>query len=298
VNSRLVPLSTKLESGDIVEIITSRAQDAHPSRDWLDFVASSRAAAKIRQWFTRERREVSLTDGRDFVMKALRRESVPIPSARREDLLKEVAADLGYTDLESLYVAVGDNRLSAGTVANRLTRILAPQVEEIDEDLLEPPQRRQGPRPTRGITVEGMDDLLVRIARCCAPVPGDDIMGFVTLGRGISVHRTDCTNFGALQERGERMIDVSWAQEQGGSYFVWIQVEALDRPGLLMDVTRVLSDFGANIHASSSATGRDRVAILRYEVEMSDPQLLERLLSDIRNVKGVFDAYRLVPKGE
>jgi GTP pyrophosphokinase len=298
VNDRLVPLSTKLESGDIVEIITSRAQDAHPSRDWLDFVASSRAAAKIRQWFTRERREVSLTDGRDFVMKALRRESVPIPSAHREELLKEVAADLGYSDLESLYVAVGDNRLSAGTVANRLVRTLAPEVEEIDEDLLEPPQRRQGPRPTRGITVEGMDDLLVRIARCCAPVPGDDIMGFVTLGRGVSVHRTDCTNFGALQERGERMIDVSWAQEQGGTYFVWIQVESLDRPGLLMDVTRVLSDFGANIHASSSATGRDRVAILRYEVELSDPQLLERLLADIRGVKGVFDAYRLVPQGE
>jgi GTP pyrophosphokinase len=298
VNSRLVPLSTKLESGDIVEIMTSRAPDAHPSRDWLDFVASSRAAAKIRQWFTRERREVALNDGRDFVMKALRRESVPIPAAHREDLLKEVATDLGYPDLESLYVAVGDNRLSANTVSNRLTRTLAPQVEEIDEDLLEPPQRRQGPRPTRGITVEGMDDLLVRIARCCAPVPGDDIMGFVTLGRGVSVHRTDCTNFGALQERGERMIDVSWAQEQGGSYFVWVQVESLDRPGLLMDVTRVLSDFGANIHASSSATGRDRVAILRYEVEMSDPQLLERLLSDIRNVKGVFDAYRLVPQGE
>ncbi len=298
VNSRLVPLSTKLESGDIVEIITSKAQDAHPSRDWLDFVASSRAAAKIRQWFTRERREVALTDGRDFVMKALRRESVSIPSARREDLLKEVAADLGYSDLESLYVAVGDNRLSASTVSNRLARNLAPEVDEFDEDLLEPPRRRQGIRPTRGITVEGMDDLLVRIARCCAPVPGDDIMGFVTVGRGVSVHRTDCTNFGALQERGERMIDVSWAQEQAGSYFVWIQVEALDRPGLLMDVTKVLSDFGANIHASSSATGRDRVAILRYEVEVSDSQLLERLLFDIRNVKGVFDAYRLVPQAE
>jgi GTP pyrophosphokinase len=297
VNGRLVPLSTRLESGDIVEVITSRAQDAHPSRDWLDFVASSRAASKIRQWFTRERRDLALADGRDFVMKALRRESVPIPAASREDLLKEVAADLGYSDLDSLYVAVGDNRLSATTVSNRLVRTLAPEGNEADVDLLEPPRRRQGPRPTRGITVEGMDDLLVRIARCCAPVPGDDIMGFVTVGRGVSVHRTDCTNFGALEERGERMIEVSWAQEQGESFFVWIQVESLDRPGLLMDVTRVLSDLGANIHASSSATGRDMVAILRYEVEMSDPQLLERLLIEIRDVRGVFDAYRLVPKG-
>lgn len=297
VNNRLVPLSTKLESGDIVEIITSKAQDAHPSRDWLDFVASSRAASKIRQWFTRERREVALADGRDFVMKALRRESVPVPATHREELLKEVAADLGYSDLEALYVAVGDNRLSATTVSNRLVRTLAPQSEESDQDLLEPPRRRQGPRPTRGITVEGMDDLLVRIARCCAPVPGDDIMGFVTVGRGVSVHRTDCTNFGALEEKAERMIEVSWSHQQGESFFVWIQVESLDRPGLLMDVTRVLSDLGANIHASSSATGRDMVAILRYEVEMSDAQLLERLLIEIRKVSGVFDAYRLVPKG-
>ncbi len=297
VNGRLVPLSTELESGDIVEVITSKSQDAHPSRDWLDFVASSRAASKIRQWFTRERRELALADGRDFVMKALRRESVPIPAANREDLLKGVAADLGYSDLDALYVAVGDNRLSATTVSNRLARTLAPQSEESDHDLLEPPKRRQGPRPTRGITVEGMDDMLVRIARCCAPVPGDDIMGFVTVGRGVSVHRTDCTNFGALEEKSERMIDVSWALEQGGSFFVWIQVESLDRPGLLMDVTKVLSDLGANIHASSSGTGRDMVAILRYEVEMSDPQLLERLLIEIRNVSGVFDAYRLVPKG-
>ncbi|MGI9609745.1 MAG: TGS domain-containing protein, partial [Acidimicrobiia bacterium] len=297
VNGRLVPLSTKLESGDIVEVTTSKSQDAHPSRDWLDFVASSRAASKIRQWFTRERRELALGDGRDFVMKALRRESVPIPAAHREDLLKEVASDLGYSDLDALYVAVGDNRLSATTVSNRLARTLAPQSDESQQDLLEPPKRRQGPRPTRGITVEGMDDMLVRIARCCAPVPGDDIMGFVTVGRGVSVHRTDCTNFGALEEKGERMIDVAWAQEQGGSFFVWIQVESLDRPGLLMDVTKVLSDLGANIHASSSGTGRDMVAVLRYEVEMSDPQLLERLLIEIRRVNGVFDAYRLIPKG-
>jgi len=298
VNGRLVPLSTKLESGDIVEVITSKAQDAHPSRDWLDFVASSRAAAKIRQWFTRERRELAFADGRDFVMKALRRESVPVPAAHREELLKEVANDLGYSDLDSLYVAVGDNRLSATTVSNRLVKTLTPQGEETDQDLLEPPRRKLGPRPARGITVEGMDDLLVRIARCCAPVPGDDIMGFVTVGRGVSVHRTDCTNFAALEERPERMIDVAWAQEQGDSFFVWIQVESLDRPGLLMEVTRVLSDLGANIHASSSATGRDMVAILRYEVEMSDPQLLERLLIDIGQVDGVFDAYRLVPRGD
>ena len=142
-----------------------------------------------------------------------------------------------------------------------------------------------------------MDDLLVRLARCCGPVPGDDIIGFVTIGRGVSVHRADCGNVGALEERSERMIDVSWAPSQTGSFFVWIQVEALDRPRLLKDVTTSLSDHGANIHASSSATGRDRIAKLRYEVELSDPQLLERVIAEIGIIDGVFDVYRLVPGG-
>jgi GTP pyrophosphokinase len=296
VNSRLVPLSSELESGDIVEIITSKAQDARPSRDWLEFVKSSRAAAKIRQWFTKERREAALQDGRDFVAKAIRREGLALTGPGREKLLESVAQELGYHDLEALYVAVGDNRLSPQTVSNRLARVIHPEVEE-DEDLLEPPvPRRRAPRPSLGIIVEGMDDLLVRIARCCAPVPGDDIVGFVTVGRGISVHRADCANVGALEERAERIIEVAWAPEQTGSFFVWIQVEALDRPKLLRDVTSALSDLGANIHASSSATGRDRVAVLRYEVELSDAPLLERAIADLRSVDGVFDAYRLVPQ--
>jgi GTP pyrophosphokinase len=141
-----------------------------------------------------------------------------------------------------------------------------------------------------------MDDLLVRIARCCAPVPGDNIIGFVTVGRGVSVHRADCANIGALEERSERLIEVAWASEQTGSFYVWLQVEALDRPRLLRDVTSVLSDLGANIHASSSGTGADRIAILRYEVELSDPQLMARAIAELRGVDGVFDAYRLVPQ--
>ena len=214
----------------------------------------------------------------------------------REKQLEQTAEELGYADLDAMYVAVGDNRLSPQTVTNRLQKIISPE-EEHDEDLLEPPTpRRRVPRPSRSIIVEGMDDLLVRIARCCAPVPGDDIIGFVTVGRGVSVHRSDCANVGALEERSERMIDVSWAPEQSGSFFVWIQVEALDRPRLLRDVTTVLSDLGANIHASSSATGRDRIAILRYEVELSDPGLLDRTIAELRDVNAVFDAYRLVPQ--
>ena len=288
-------MSTELESGDIVEVITSKAPDAHPSRDWLDFVKSGRAAGKIRQWFSKERREAAVQDGRDFVAKAIRREGLALSAPGRERLMASVAEDLGYNDLDALYAAVGDGRLSAQTVGNRLARVLSPEEEE--QDLLEPPIRRTGmPRPQRGIIVEGMDDLLVRIARCCAPVPGDDIIGFITVGRGVSVHRADCANVGALEERSERLIEVSWAAEQTGSVFVWLQVEARDRPKLLRVVTSVLSDLGANIHASSSATGSDRIAVLRYEVELSDAQLLERAITDLRGVDGVFDAYRLVPQ--
>jgi GTP pyrophosphokinase len=293
VNGRLVPLNTRLASGDIVEVITSRSPEAHPSRDWLEFVKSGRAAAKIRHWFSKERREAAAHDGREAVTKAIRREGLGLSTPGRERMLVSVAEDLGYQDLESLYAAVGEGRLAGQTVANRIVKVLQPDEEQ---DLLEPPTKPMQRRPQRGIIVEGMDDLLVRIARCCAPVPGDNIIGFVTVGRGVSVHRADCANIGALEERSERLIEVAWASEQTGSFYVWLQVEALDRPRLLRDVTSVLSDLGANIHASSSGTGADRIAILRYEVELSDPQLMARAIAELRGVDGVFDAYRLVPQ--
>ncbi len=297
VNGRLVPLATELESGDIVEIITSKSEDAHPSRDWLEFVTSSRAAAKIRQWFVKQRRETALADGRDEVTKELRRRSMAL-SGHDEELLG-VAAELGFSDLEHLYGSVGEGRVSAKTVVGRLERRIAPDEEDETDEILDrlvAPERRRA-RPISGVIVEGLDDVLVNLARCCGPVPGDPIMGFVTVGRGVSVHRTDCANIGALEEQPERLIEVAWAPNQSESFFVWIQVEALDRPRLLRDVTAVLSDHGANIHTSSSVAGRDRVAFLRYEVELSDPAQLERVLADLRDVGGVYEAYRLVPGG-
>jgi len=296
VNGRLVPLATQLESGDIVEIITSRSSDARPSRDWLDFVKSSRASAKIRQWYSRQRRERALSVGKDAVGKALRRVSLPVHG--NDKPLTTIAGELGFSDLDKLYSAVGDGAVSATTIANRLARHLdehdGTDEEEILERFVSPVPRRT--RPSRGVIVEGLDDMLVRMARCCSPVPGDDIIGFVTVGRGVSVHRSDCANIGSLvDERAERVIEVAWAPEQSDSFFVWFQVEAIDRPKLLRDVTSVLADLGANIHASSSATSRDRVAMLRYEVEISGPDVLERALSEIRSIDGVYDAYRLVP---
>ncbi len=289
--------TTELESGDIVEVLTSKSEDAHPSRDWLEFVTSARAAAKIRQWFAKERRETALAHGREEMIKELRRHSMPLGG--HDDELLAVAEELGFNDLEHVYGAVGDGRVSAKTVVDRLERRATPESDDNTVEMLgllvDPAKRRT--RPISGVTVEGLDDVLVNLAKCCGPVPGDPIMGFVTVGRGVSIHRTDCANIGALEGQPERLIEVAWAPNQSDSFLVWIQVEALDRPRLLRDVTAVLSDHGANIHTSSSIAGRDRVAFLRYEVELSDPAQLERVLSDMRNVEGVYESYRLVPGG-
>ncbi len=294
VNSRLVPLSTELRSGDIVEISTSKAPSAGPSRDWLTFVKTSRSQAKIRQWFSRERRETALAEGRDQVAKLVRKEGLGLSAVDRDRAYADIARSMGYNDLEAMFVAVGEGNVAAATVAGRLVRQVRPEMEpEHDQDLLRPPVRRR--RPSRGIIVEGLEDVKAQIARCCAPVPGDPIVGFVTVGRGVSVHRADCTNIGALSDKPERMIDVAWDPTQVGSYTAWIQVEALDRPKLLKDVTSILSDQGANIAASSSGTDRDRVAVLRYEVELSDAEQLRRVIGELRGVEGVFDVYRLVP---
>lgn len=292
VNGRLVPLSTKLESGDIVEILMSKAQDAHPSRDWLEFVKSSKATSKIKAWFSREQRASALVDGREAVTKALRRDGLPLSGVDTE--LQAVAHQLGFENPDGLYMSVGERRTSPQTVAQRLARELKPDetAEAVMAERLPTPHKRR--RPTTGdVIVEGLEDMLVRMAKCCGPVPGDDIVGFVTIGRGVSVHRADCGNIGSLNERAERMVDVDWAAEQTGTFFVWIQVEALDRSKLLRDVTAALSDCGANIHASSSVTGRDRIALLRYEIELSDREALESVLGGLRDVDGVYDAYRL-----
>ena len=296
VNGRLVTLGTRLESGDIVEIVTSKAQDAGPSQDWLSFVRTTRAKAKIRQWFTKERREAALIDGRESVLMALRKEQLGLSAAARDAYLVEVGEQLGLSDLDAVFVAVGEGTVGAATVAGRVGRLARPDEEPAEEGILpEIPAERPSHTGT-GVIVEGLDDVWVRIARCCAPVPGDDIVGFVTVGRGVSVHRSDCTNVEAMGDRTERMIEVAWAPDRVGRFSVWIQVEALDRPKLLRDVTSLISDIGGNILASSSSVGRDLVAMLRYEIELGDPGQVDTMVASLRAVDSVFDAYRLVPR--
>ena len=293
VNGRLVTLSTELESGDIVEIITAKSDDSGPTRDWLGFVRTSRARSKIKRWFTRARRETSLQMGKEKVADLMRRERVRLPSDDRGEILGETALALGYRDTEAMYVAVGDRAVSPQTVINRVKRLLS--VPLVGEDLeLQDSVRRRADRPAgEGVIVEGFDDVWVRIARCCGPVPGDDLVGFVTVGRGVSVHRADCANIVRLGDRTDRMIEATWAPEQVSSFAVWFQVEALDRPNLLRDVTSVISDAGGNIVGASSRTDRDRVAVLRYEVELSDPGQLSRVLAAMQRVDSVYEAYRL-----
>jgi guanosine-3',5'-bis(diphosphate) 3'-pyrophosphohydrolase len=288
VNGRLVPLSTRLHSGDIVEILTSKSMDAGPSRDWLGFVRTGRAKSKIRQWFTKERRDQALSEGRESLQTLLRREASDLAAGEKERILVSIAAELGQKDVEALQVALGEGTVSIDSVSTRLSRLLAP---DTGYDLFQP--RRRRPLDSAHVVVEGQDDMLILLARCCSPVPGDEIVGYVTVGRGVSVHRSDCTNVSSLSERRERTVDVSWPAEDTGAFVVWIQVEALDRTRLLRDVTSVVSDTGGNITASSTHTGDDRVAILRYEVELSDPSQLPKLLADLRGVDGVFSAFRL-----
>jgi GTP pyrophosphokinase len=294
VNGRLQPLDSVLRSGDTVEIFTSKV-DGGPSRDWLQIAVTPRARNKIRQWFSRERREDAIEAGREELVKALRREALPVQKLQSSPLLVKVAVESGYADLEALHVAVGENHVQAKTIVQRLARELrGGEAEEQLPVTARAPRRR---RPTTGVHVEGLDDVMVRLSRCCTPVPSDEIMGFVTRGRGVSVHRTDCANAASLAGGQEaRVIDVEWDREQvDGTFVVSIEVKALDRSRLLRDVSASLADHHVNILSCATQTGTDRITRMRFDFELADPSHLDSLVSTIRRIDSVYDAYRLLP---
>jgi GTP pyrophosphokinase len=290
VNGRLVPLSTRLQSGDIVEVLTSKSIEAGPSRDWLKFARTGRAKSKIKQWFQKVRRDQATIEGRERILDLFAKQAPDLNAHQRDAMLDEIGQQLGQQDAESLIVAVGEGNVSIDSVSTRLSRLIEP-VSEITDTFFSP--RRRTPAGGAHVVVEGHDDMLVSLARCCSPVPGDPIIGYIAVGRGVSVHRSDCTNVSSLQERRERTVDVDWPMEDIGAFVVWIQIEALDRTKLLKDDTTMVTETGGNITASSTVVGDDRVAIIRYEVELSDPSQLPRLLNDLRGVDGVFTAFRL-----
>jgi GTP pyrophosphokinase len=296
VNGRLVPLDSNLVSGDTVEIFTSKVEGAGPSRDWLQFVRTPRARTKIRQWFSRERRVDAIDTGREELTKALRREGLPVQRLAQSDALKAVSAALHYADLDALYAAIGENHVSAKAVVQRLQRELRGGEEQLPVTTARPPRSpRRDSRRATGVHVEGLDDVMVRLSRCCTPVPGDDIMGFVTRGRGVSVHRTDCANAAGLTDHAERLIEVEWDNDQPATFVVSVEVEALDRNRLLRDISQVLAEYHVNIMASTSQTSSDRVAKFRFDFELADPSHLDTILTALKRVESVYAAYRVLP---
>lgn len=296
VNGRLVPLDSSLENGDVVDVFTSKSETAGPSRDWLGFVKSPRARNKIRQWFSKERREEAIEHGKDAIAKAMRKQNLPIQRLLSHESLVALANEMRYADVSALYAAIGEGQVSAGTVVQRLVQSMGGE-PAAEEDLAEVARPGQTQRRVRtgdpGVVVKGVDDIWVKLAKCCTPVPGDDIVGFVTRGAGVSVHRSDCINVSSLRSEPERMVDVAWSHNSTSLFLVQIQVEALDRSRLLSDVTRVLSDSHVNILSASVSTSRDRVALSRFVFEMAEPSHLASVLAAVRKVEGVFDVYRI-----
>ncbi len=296
VNGRLVPLDTPLNSGDVVEIFTSKSPEAAPSKDWLNFVQSPRAKAKIKAWFSAERREDAIEQGRESIARALRKHNQPLQKMMSSESLLKLAQDLRLSDVEALFAAVGEGHVSAQQVVEKLTASIATDSDDA-EAVFELPTKPRGFNRERsndaGILVKGDADVMAKLARCCTPVPGDDILGFVTRGSGVSVHRTDCKNAAQLLLEPERIMEVSWAPNSKALFLVQIQIEALDRSGLLSDVTRVLSEHHVNILSASVSTRSDRVALSRFVFEMGDSGALEHLLNAVRRIEAVYDVYRV-----
>ncbi|WP_285365493.1 bifunctional (p)ppGpp synthetase/guanosine-3',5'-bis(diphosphate) 3'-pyrophosphohydrolase [Microbacterium sp. LMC-P-041] len=294
VNGRLVPLESELKSGDVVEVFTSKNPDAGPSQDWLGFVKSTRARNKIRGWFTKERREEAIEQGKEAIARAMRRQNMPLQRLMSQDSFAEVAHQLRYEDVSALYAAVGEGHVSTQSVLEKVTALVAatdPATGAIDLPGSMP--SREPRAGDSGVLVRGASDILVKVAKCCTPVPGDEIVGFVTRGSGVSVHRTDCPNVKALASEEDRFVEVSWAPTTKSVFRVQIQVEALDRSGLLSDVTRVLSEHHVNILSATVSTTDERLAISRFVFEMGDAVHLDRVLNAVRRIDAVYDVYRV-----
>ncbi|QBR94302.1 RelA/SpoT family protein [Nocardioides euryhalodurans] len=297
VNGRLVPLESTLENSDVVEVFTSKSPTAAPSRDWLTFVKSPRARSKIRQWFTKERREEAIETGKDQIAKLVRKEGLPLKRLLSHETLTLAAIHFKLADVTALYAAVGEGNLSAQAVVRKVIDLHGGDdgaAEDLSEAVTITGRSRSTAAPgDAGVIVRGAAEVWVKLAKCCTPVPPDDILGFVTKGGGVSVHRKDCTNAASLLSQPERLQDVEWAPTGQSMFLVNIQVEALDRARLLSDITMALSDAHVNILSAQLTTTRDRVAKSRFSFEMAESKHLDNVLRAVRSVPGVFDAYRV-----
>ena len=297
INGKLVSLEVALTNGDVVEVVTNKGENAAPSRDWLNFVKSQRARSKIKAWFTRERREEAIDAGKESIARQMRKAGLPIQKILAGETLLQLSHDLNYADIESLYAAVGDGHISSNSVVEKLIASIGTEETHetpITEILASGSQSRIERRSASGVNVEGIDDVLIKLARCCTPVPGDPIAGFITRGSGVSIHRSDCVNVADLKfHQGDRIVKVSWDPGAKTVFLVNIQIEALDRSRLLSDITRALSDQEVNILHAAVNTTKDQTAISRFTFEMADASHLDVVLASIRKIDGVYDVYRI-----
>ena len=297
VNGKLVSLEAPLHNGDVIEVVTNKGENASPSRDWLNFVKSPRARSKIKAWFSRERREEAIDAGKESIARQLRKAGLPIQKILGGQTLLQLAHDMNYSDIDSLYAAVGDGFISSTSVVEKLISAVGtdethetPQLESISTGA----SPRIPRRSASGVHVEGVDDVLIKLARCCTPVPGDPIAGFVTRGSGVSIHRSDCVNVADLKfHQGDRIVKVAWDLNAKTVFLVNIQIEALDRSRLLSDITRALSDLEVNILHAAVNTTKDQTAISRFTFEMADASHLDSVLASIKKIDGVYDVYRI-----
>ncbi|MFN8217945.1 MAG: bifunctional (p)ppGpp synthetase/guanosine-3',5'-bis(diphosphate) 3'-pyrophosphohydrolase [Solirubrobacterales bacterium] len=298
VNGNIVPLHYQLRSGDIVEVLTAKQKRA-PSLDWLKLVRTSRARNKIRAWFKEERREDAERDGREGLEEALRKRGLPMQKVAGSPLLADVIREMGFHKATDFYIALGQGKVSTKTAANKVMQRLkaGEAVEEQPSGLIGPREdraRRTKSAANYGIAVKGVDNVAVRLAKCCRPVPGDEISGYVSLGRGITIHRADCNNVKALKKSPDRFVDVSWEGENEASYKVELQIDAYDRTRLLEDLSRTFSEAGINIIGATCTTNPPMVKN-RFVVEVGDTEQLKHCVSRLRNIDSVFDAYRITP---
>jgi GTP diphosphokinase / guanosine-3',5'-bis(diphosphate) 3'-diphosphatase len=300
VNGKIVPLHYQLKSGDIVEVMTAN-QGRGPSRDWLKLVRTSRARNKIRAWFQREGREDAERRGREALAEALKKRGLPHSKVAGSPLLVDVIREMGFRKADDFYIALGTSKISSKVVANKIMQRLK-RGEAVEEEAAEGLLKKGGDESRRrtrdatsfGIKVKGVDEVAVRLAKCCRPVPGDEIVGYVSLGRGITVHRKDCRNVAALKKAPERFTDVSWDGDNEAGYRVELQVDAWDRTRLLEDLSRTFAEAGINILEARCDTKHPMVKN-RFVVEVGDTDQLKQCISRLRNVDSVFDPYRITP---
>ena len=301
IDGRIVPLDTKLKNGNIVEILTSSNSNG-PSRDWLKIVKSSQAKTKIRQWFKKERREENIIRGRDLLEKELKRQGINPVIVLQTKPLTQIAKKLSLNTDEDLYAVLGYGGITFAQIMPKIRAYIRQEnleVKEIPEkeiaDISKPitEHKKKKEKLNQGVRVKGIDNIMVRFARCCNPVPGDEIVGYITRGRGVSIHRSDCPNMLQNTEVSERFIEVEWGNSESIAFQAEIQIQAADRKGLLSEITYILSEAKISVEALNARTNKEKIAVLNLVLEINSTDELKSLMEKFKRVKGVIDVFRV-----